>query len=64
MIVTCIGTVKSIVAVEIAAHALCLGAVGSTSADDEVTAHFSPHAAGKSFMLVTVFGPSRPAPRG
>ena len=50
--------------VHLAAHALGLGAVGSTSVDHEVTEHFSPHAAGKSFMFVTVFGPSRPAPRG
>jgi hypothetical protein len=33
--------------------------VGSTSYDDEVTAHFSPHAAGKSFMFVAVFGARR-----
>lgn len=42
------------------AHALGLGAVGSTSFDDEVTAFFSPHAQGKSFMFVTVFGRRRP----
>jgi SagB-type dehydrogenase family enzyme len=47
--------------VQLAAHALGLGAVGSTSVDEEVTEHFSPHAAGKSFMFVAVFGPSRPA---
>jgi SagB-type dehydrogenase family enzyme len=49
--------------VQLAAHALGLGAVGSTSVDDEVTAHFSPHAAGKSFMFIAVFGPSRRATR-
>jgi SagB-type dehydrogenase family enzyme len=37
-------------------HALGLGAVGSTSFDDEVTDFFSPHAAGKSFMFVITFG--------
>lgn len=46
---------------QLAAHALGLGAVGSTSVDDEVTAHFSPHAAGKSFMFVAVLGPRRRA---
>ena len=35
---------------------LHLAALGSTSADDDVTAFFSPHAAGKSFMFVAVFG--------
>jgi SagB-type dehydrogenase family enzyme len=44
---------------QLAAHALGLGAVGSTSVDDEVTASFSPHAAGKSFMFVAVFGNRR-----
>jgi SagB-type dehydrogenase family enzyme len=44
---------------QLAAHALGLGAVGSTSYDDEVTAHFSPHAAGKSFMFVAVCGNRR-----
>ena len=44
---------------QLAAHALGLGAVGSTSADDEVTRFFSPHAAGKSFMFVAVFGERR-----
>jgi SagB-type dehydrogenase family enzyme len=38
-----------------------LGAVGSTSLDDEVIEFFSPHAAGKSFLFVTVFGKRRPA---
>lgn len=44
---------------QLAAHALGLGAVGSTSVDDEVTAFFSPHAAGKGFMFVAVFGNRR-----
>jgi SagB-type dehydrogenase family enzyme len=44
---------------QLAAHALRLGAVGSTSDDDEVTAFFSPHAADKSFMFVAVFGNRR-----
>jgi len=43
----------------LAAHALGLGAVGSTSVDDEVTRFFSPHATGKSFMFVLVFGQRR-----
>lgn len=43
----------------LATHALGLGAVGSTSLDDEVIALFSPHAAGKSYMFVTVFGQRR-----
>jgi SagB-type dehydrogenase family enzyme len=46
------------------AHALGLRAVGSTSFDDEVTAFFSPHGAGKSYMFVTVFGRRRRRPRG
>jgi hypothetical protein len=37
-------------------HALGLGAVGSTSFDDEVVEFFSPRAAG----VVTVFGRRRP----
>jgi SagB-type dehydrogenase family enzyme len=41
------------------AHALGLGAVGSTALDDEVIAFFSPHAAGKSYMFVNVFGKPR-----
>ncbi len=41
---------------QLAAHTLGLGAVGSTSADDDVLAHFSPHAAEKSFMFIAVFG--------
>ncbi len=43
----------------LAAHTLGLGAVGSTSLDDDVTAFFSPHAAGKGFMFVVVFGKRR-----
>ena len=41
------------------AHALGLGAVGSTSVDDEVIRFFSPHAAGKSYMFIVVFGRRR-----
>jgi SagB-type dehydrogenase family enzyme len=41
------------------AHALGLGAVGSTSFDDEVVEFFSPHAAGSDYMFVTVFGKRR-----
>ncbi|HUG14005.1 MAG TPA: SagB/ThcOx family dehydrogenase [Thermomicrobiales bacterium] len=40
-------------------HAFGLGAVGSTSVDDEVTAFFAPHAAGKSFMFILTFGKRR-----
>ena len=43
----------------LAAHALGYGAVGSTSFDDEVIDFFSPHAAGKSYMFVLVFGKRR-----
>ncbi len=43
----------------LAAHTLGLGAVGSTSLDDEVTDFFSPHAAGKGFMFIVVFGKRR-----
>ncbi|MDP9411621.1 MAG: SagB/ThcOx family dehydrogenase [Actinomycetota bacterium] len=43
----------------LAAHALGLGAVGSTSVDDEVIRFFSPHAADKSYMFVIVFGVPR-----
>jgi SagB-type dehydrogenase family enzyme len=42
-------------------HALGLGAVGSTSFDDDVIDLFSPHAAGKDYMFVTVFGKRRRA---
>lgn len=44
---------------QLAAHALGLGAVGSTSYDDDVVAYFSPHAAGKDFMFIAVFGHKR-----
>jgi SagB-type dehydrogenase family enzyme len=44
----------------LACHALGLGAVGSTSFDDEVIEFFSPRAAGASYMFVTVFGAKRP----
>jgi SagB-type dehydrogenase family enzyme len=40
-------------------HALGLGAVGSTSFDDEVVEFFSPHAANKDYMFITVFGKRR-----
>jgi hypothetical protein len=46
----------------LAAHALGLGAVGLTSLDDEVIRFFSPHAAGKSYMFVIVFGTRRKRP--
>src|SRR5262249_12677302 len=45
--------------IHLAAHALGLRAVGSTALDDEVTTFFSPHATGKSYMFVTVFGKRR-----
>jgi SagB-type dehydrogenase family enzyme len=44
-------------------HALGLGAVGSTSFDDEVVDFFSPHAEGGSYMFVTVFGKRRRSSR-
>jgi hypothetical protein len=44
---------------QLAAHALGLGAVGSGSPDDELTAFFSPHAAGKDYLFVAVFGVKR-----
>jgi SagB-type dehydrogenase family enzyme len=47
--------------VHIAAHALGLRAVGSTSFDDEVVEFFSPHTASASYMFVTVFGKRRPS---
>lgn len=40
-------------------HAFRLGAVGSTSVDDEVIRFFSPHAAGKSYLFVLTFGKRR-----
>lgn len=46
---------------QLAAHAVGLGAVGSTSADNDVIAHFSPDAAGKSYLFVAVFGVKRRA---
>ncbi len=45
-------------------HAFRLGAVGSTSEDDQVTDFFSPHAAGKSFMFIVTFGKRRPRNAG
>lgn len=45
--------------IHLAAHTLGLGAVGSTSLDDEVIRFFSPHAAGKDYMFVMVFGKRR-----
>jgi SagB-type dehydrogenase family enzyme len=42
-------------------HAMGLGAVGSTSFDDEVIDFFAPHGAGKDYMFVTVFGKRRSA---
>ena len=44
---------------QLAAHTLGLGAVGSGSPDDELTAFFSPHAAGKDYLFVAVFGVKR-----
>jgi SagB-type dehydrogenase family enzyme len=44
---------------QLAAHALGLGTVGSTSYDDEVIEFFSPHASGKAYMFVVVFGSRR-----
>jgi nitroreductase len=46
----------------LAAQALGLGAVGSTSLDDEVVDFFSPRAADASWMFVTVFGARRRRP--
>jgi SagB-type dehydrogenase family enzyme len=42
-------------------HALGLGAVGSTSYDDEVVEFFSPDDRGASYMFVIVFGKKRSA---
>jgi hypothetical protein len=49
---------------QLAAHALGLGAVGSTSFDDRVTAALSPGPNPLSFMFVAVFGERarKPAP--
>ncbi|HLK10553.1 MAG TPA: SagB/ThcOx family dehydrogenase [Candidatus Binatia bacterium] len=50
--------------VYLAAYALGLGATGLTFFDDDVTAFFSPHAAGRSVMfLVAVGHPARGGPR-
>jgi nitroreductase len=43
----------------LAAQALGLGAVGSTSFDDEVVEFFSPQAADASYMFIIVFGARR-----
>ena len=40
----------------LSAYAQRLGATGLTFYDDEVTAFFSPHAAGKSVMFLTAIG--------
>jgi nitroreductase len=40
----------------LAAYALGLGATGLTFFDDDVTAFFSPHAAGKSVMFLVAIG--------
>jgi len=45
----------------LAAYAQGLGATGLTFFDDDVTAFFSPHAAGKSVMFLVALG--KPAPR-
>ena len=44
---------------QLAAHALGLGAVGSVSQDDEIAPFFGPHAEGKDFLFVAVFGVKR-----
>jgi SagB-type dehydrogenase family enzyme len=44
---------------QLAAHALGLGAVGSVSQDDEIAPFFGPHAEGKEFLFVAVFGVKR-----
>ena len=44
---------------QLAAHALGLGAVGSTAYDDEVTAFFAPPGKRLEFMFVAVFGAKR-----
>jgi SagB-type dehydrogenase family enzyme len=43
----------------LAAHAVGLGAVGSTSRDNMVIDFFSPHAAGKAYMFILTFGVRR-----
>jgi len=47
----------------LAAYALGLGATGLTFFDDEVTAFFSPHAAGKSVMFLMAIGNPARRPR-
>jgi SagB-type dehydrogenase family enzyme len=47
----------------LAAYALRLGATGLTFYDDQVTAFFSPHAAGKSVMFLMACGRSAPRRR-
>jgi hypothetical protein len=47
----------------LAAYALGVGATGLTFFDDDVTAFFSPHAAGKSVMFLMAFGARRAARR-
>lgn len=41
---------------QLAAHALGLGAVGTGSPDDEVPLFFGPHASGKEWLFAAVFG--------
>ncbi len=48
----------------LAVHALGFAAVGSTAVDDEVIRSFSPHAHGKSYMFVLVFGVRVPGRSG
>ena len=40
----------------LSAYSMGLGATGLTFFDDEVTQFFSPHAAGKSVMFLTLVG--------
>jgi hypothetical protein len=40
----------------LAAHALGLGGVGSTAYDDEVVRFFSPRSDGQTYLFVTVLG--------
>jgi SagB-type dehydrogenase family enzyme len=48
----------------LAAYALTLGATGLTFFDDDVTAFFAPHAAGRSVMFLMAIGhPARPSRR-
>jgi nitroreductase len=48
----------------LAAYALGRGATGLTFFDDDVTAFFSPHAAGKSVLFLMAFGQSPAVRRG